>query len=127
MSSKPLKEETDEDLNILEDEVIEKPKPEKKTKPKKEWIMTPARAENLKKAQVKLRERQAKLKEEKEAREAEERKIIEEKVIKKAIAIKKRQLKKEAVIDEIPVDIPLRPKPKPIIVEPKYEPKYKFY
>lgn len=109
------------------------PEPEKPAfKPRKEhkkveWVMTPARAEALKKAQEKLKQRNQALREAKEAKAEEERKIIEEKVIKKAIAIKKRQLKKEQVIDEIPVEVPLRPKPKPIVVEPKYEPKYKFY
>jgi hypothetical protein len=153
MSSKKTKEVNDEELEILEDEVIQKPKrtPRQKVKPepeyepeyepepekplfkprkehkKVEWVMTPARAEALKKAQARLKERNDAIREAKEAKAEEERKIIEEKVIKKAIALKKRQLKKEAVIDDIPVDVPLRPKPKPIVVEPKYEPKYKFY
>ena len=109
------------------------PEPEPAFKPRKEhkkveWVMTPARAEALKKAQEKLKQRNQALREAKEAKAEEERKIIEEKVIKKAIAIKKRQLKKEQVIDEIPVEVPVRPKPKsiPTPIE-TYVPKYKFY
>jgi len=158
MSSKKTKEVKDEDLEILEEEVIQKPKrtPRKKPEPKPEpepepehepepepekpqfkprkehkkteWVMTPARAEALKKAQIKLKERNDALREAKAQKEEEERKVIEEKVIKKAIALKKRQLKKEEVIDNIPVEVPLRPKPKslPTPIE-TYAPKYKFY
>jgi colicin import membrane protein len=113
----------------------ETPKPEPKFKLKNKnkpdskntganWVMTPARAEALKKAQARLKERNEYLAEQKALQKEEERKIIEEKVIKKAIALKKRQLKKEALIDEIPVDVPLRPKPRPL--EP-FVPKYKYY
>lgn len=147
------KEVKDEDLDILEDEVIQKPKrtrkkpapidvtepkdePESEPKPafkprkehkKSEWILTPARADALKKAQAKLKERNAALREAKEAKAEEERKIIEEKVIKKAIALKRRQLKKEAAIDNIPVEVPLRPKPKAPTPIETYVPKYTFY
>jgi hypothetical protein len=85
--------------------------------------MTPARVENLKKAHAKLKERNAYFAEQKAIQEEAERKIMEEKIIKKAIALKKKQLKKEAVIDDIPEDVPLRPRPKPM----DYAPKYKYY
>ena len=50
---------------------------------KTEWVLTPARAENIKKAQARLRERNAYLAEEKAKKDEEERKVMEAKVIKK--------------------------------------------
>jgi hypothetical protein len=130
MDSKKTENIENKDLETLdeatEDEVIiEKPKTKRQGKNTGEnWVMTPKRAEALKKAQIKLKEKNDKRKEEKMIKEEEERKILEQKVIAKAIALKKRQLKKEQVIDDIPVEVPLRPKPKPTVET--YVPKYRF-
>jgi len=137
MDTKKTENVVDSELETLEENeevIIEKPKPKRQGKNTGEnWVMTPARAEALKRAQLKLKERNDKKKEEKMIQEEEERKIIEAKVIAKAIALKKRQLKKEEAIDNIPVEVPRRPvrpqtavKPAPPPVE-TYVPKYKFY
>ena len=109
-------------------ETLETPEPEEEVelerKPRnkgKNWVMTPARAESLKKAQAKLKEKNDLKRQEQLIAEEESRKVIEQKVIAKAIALKKRQLKKEEAIDSIPVG-PLRPRRE---VE-AYVPKYRF-
>lgn len=115
-------EEPPEPIDAPKNDVITPTFKKRKEHKKTEWVLTPARAENIKKAQARLRERNAHLAEEKAKKDEEERKILEAKVIKKAIALKKKQLKKEAVIDDIPEDVPLRPRPKAM----EYVPKYKY-
>jgi hypothetical protein len=136
MDSNKNEKIVEKELDILEEDnledevVIEKPKPKRKNKPGgknsgENWVMTPKRAEALKKAQIKLKERNEALKEAKMIQQEEERQIIEQKVIAKAIALKKRQLKKEQAIDSIPVDVPMPIRPKKPTVE-TYVPKYRF-
>lgn len=132
MDSKLSEKVVNKELDILEEDdledevVLEKPKTKRQGKNTGEnWVLTPKRAEALKKAQIKLKEKNDIKKQEKMIKEEEERKIIEQKVIAKAIALKKRQLKKEEAIDNIPVEVPLRARPKPLEKE-VYTPKYRF-
>jgi hypothetical protein len=109
----------------LDDEVeLEKPKPKRQGKNTgANWVLTPARAEALKKAQATLKKKNDLKRQEQDIKAEEERKVLEAKVIQKAIALKKRQLKKEQVIDSIPVEPgPLR---RPKAVE-THVPKYRF-
>ena len=105
--------------NILEEEIIEKPKPKRQGKNTGEnFVMTPARKLALERANARRKELAEARKEEKMAKDEEDRKVLESKVVAKAIAIKKRQLKKESVIDSIP-ETPLRKTP--VVVQPKYK------